>query len=207
MKHPLLSLGLAMIFVSLGYSAEAENPYKKSKVGDYYTFKMSTKISGVGTEGELTQTVSAKTDKEATILLSGKLLGQGMEVMIPVKEEKIDLTKPYDPAVATGNVPPGAKVDAVKQKEGTEKLTLGRNKDTMKAYATQWESYKMKMSNMGMDFEADLKVWHTKDANVPMVKMEMSSDVMGFKIEVTMELVETGNKPLEKAPEKAPEKK
>ena len=207
MRHPLVILGLVMICVSIGYSAEMENPYTKSKVGDYYTFKMATKIGGIATEGELTQTVTAKDDKVATISISGKLLVQGMEVMIPTKEEKIDLTKPYDPTRATGKLPEGTKVDVVKQKDGAEKLSLGKTKDTIKTYTTQWESYKMKMSNLGTDFEADLKVWQTKDVNVPMVKMEMSADVMGFKIEVAMELIDTGNKPVEKAVEKAPEKK
>ncbi|MSR52265.1 MAG: hypothetical protein EXS09_03120 [Gemmataceae bacterium] len=197
MKHVFFALGLAMVCFSSGYAQQEENPYKKSKVGDYYTFKMTTKIAGIATEGELTQTVTTKDDKEAIIAISGKLLVMGMDVMIPAKSEAIDLTKPYDPTKATGKLPEGTKVEVVKLKDGPEALTLGKTK-----YTTKWQTYKLKMSTMGMDFEADLKVWQTKDANVPMVKMEMTSEVMGNKFEVIMELSETGNRPVEKVLEK-----
>jgi len=195
MKHAFFVLGLAMVCVSTGYTQEEENPYKKSKVGDYYTYKMTTKIAGIATEGTLTQTVTTKDDKEAIIAVSGKLLGMGMEVMIPAKNETIDLTKPYDPTRATGKLPEGTKVEVTKLKDGSDAFTLAK-----KMHTTKWQTYKMKMSNMGMDFEADLKVWQVRELNVPMVKMEMTSEVMGNKFEVLMELTETGNKPV--VPEK-----
>jgi hypothetical protein len=203
-----LSAVLAGLAVTFGFpavsAAQDDNPYKKAKVGDFFTYKMTTKIAGISTEGTMTQSVVAiaADGKEATIALSGKLLVNGQEAVIPPKNETIDLTKHYDPTKASGQLPPGAEVKVEKVKDGTENLTLAKTK-----YAANWQTYKMNMKYMGNDFTADLKVWQVKDSNIPMVKMEMSSDVMGSKVEVLMELTETGNKPVEKPPEKTPEKK
>jgi hypothetical protein len=112
---------------------------------------------------------------------------------IPAQEQKIDLSKPFDPTKA-GNLPAGTEVKVEKQKDGTEKVKVGG-----KEYDTKWETYKMKMKAMGMEFEADMKVWQTKSINIPMVKMEMTADVMGNKMEVAMELTESGNKEVEKS--------
>jgi predicted TIM-barrel fold metal-dependent hydrolase len=174
---PLLALAVAPF--ALGAD---ENPYKKAKVGDYSTFKMSTKVMGLNIEGTLTQTVTAKDDKEATIKTSGKV--NNMD--IPAQEQKIDLTKPFDPAKAASNLPAGAQIE--KLKEGTEKVKVGG-----KEYDTKWESYKMKLTAMGMTFEADMKVWQAKDLAIPMVKMEMTADVGGNKVETVMELESTGS--------------
>src|SRR5687768_11135382 len=81
-------------------AADDENPYKKAKVGDFATYKSSTKISGgLSAEGVLTQTIVAKDDKEATVKTSGKVLaGTGQEIPLPDQDHKIDLSKPFDPS-------------------------------------------------------------------------------------------------------------
>ena len=175
---------LALAVVPFALGADEENPYKKAKVGDYATYKMTTKVGGFNVEGNITQTVTAKDEKEVTVKTSGKV--QGMD--IPAQEQKIDLTKPFDPTKATGNLPPGADVKIERLKDGTEKVKLGE-----KTYDTKWETFKMKLKAQGMDFEADMKVWQAKDLAIPMVKMEMTADVMGNKMEVQMELTETGS--------------
>lgn len=184
MKARLFAVVLAFVAAPFAIAADEENPYKKAKVGDFATYKMTTKIAGLNIEGTVTQTVTAKDDKEATIETTANV--NGMEQ--PAQKQTIDLTKPFDVTKA-GNLPAGAQVKVEKLKDGTEKVKVGG-----KEYASKWETYKLKMSAMGMDFEADMKVWQSKDLNIPMVKMEMTAEVMGNKMEVAMELSETGNK-------------
>ncbi len=199
MKARLLAFALALVVAPLAVAAEEENPYKKTKVGDYASYKMTTKVAGLNIEGTVTQQVTAKSDKEVTIETTGKV--NGMD--IPAQKQTIDLTKPFDPTKA-GSVPAGAQVKVEKLKEGTEKVKVGG-----KEYATKWETYKMKMKAMGMEFEADMKVWQAKELKIPVVKMEMTADVMGQKMEVSMELTESGTKKPEekKSDEKSKDKK
>ena len=191
MKVRAFALAIAVLAAPLAYAADEENPYKKSKVGDFANYKMVTKVAGLNIEGTVMQQVIAKDDKEVTIETTGKV--NGMD--IPAQKQTIDLSKPFDPTKA-GNLPAGTDVKVEKLKDGTEKIKVGG-----KEYETKWETFKMKMKAMGMEFEADMKVWQTKSINIPMVKMEMSADVMGNKMEVAMELTESGNKEPEKKKE------
>ena len=63
-----------------------------------------------------------------------------------------------------------------------------------KEYDCTWETYKIKAKANGMEFEADGKVWQTKDLALLVVKMEMNTEVAGMKIEMAMELSESGSK-------------
>lgn len=184
MKARLLAAALALVCAPFAIAAEEENPYKKTRIGDYATYKMTTKVAGLNIEGTLTQTVIAKNDKEVTIKTAGKVNG----LDTPSQEQKIDLTKPFDPTKA-GNIPTGTEVNVEKLKDGTEKVKVGG-----KEYATKWETYKMNMKAKGMEFEGNMKVWQSKELSMPMVKMEMTAVVMGNKMEVAMELTETGSK-------------
>jgi hypothetical protein len=194
MNLRLFAAALALAAAPTAF-ADDENPYKKAKVGDFSTYKMTTKIGGLNVDGTITQEITAKDDKEATVKTSGKV--NGMD--IPANEVKIDLTKPYDPTKATGNLPPGANVQVEKLKDGKEKVKVAG-----KDYDATWETYKMKVNAMGMAFETEMKVWQAKELGIPMVKMEMTAEVGGQKMEVSMEMTETGNKPAEKT---TPEKK
>jgi len=194
MKARLLAAALALLCAPFAIAAEEENPYKKTKIGDYASYKMTTKVAGLNIEGTVKQIVTAKDDKEVTIKTEGKV--NGMD--IPAQEQKIDLTKPFDPTKA-GNLPAGTEVKVEKLKDGTEKVKVGG-----KEYETKWETYKMNMKAMGMEFEANMKVWQTKELNIPMVKMEMTADVMGNKMEVAMELTETGNEAPKKEDKEKP---
>jgi hypothetical protein len=193
MNLRLLAAALALAAAPVAFAADDENPYKKAKVGDFSTYKMTTKVAGANIEGTMTQEVTAKDDKEATVRTSGKVSGTD----IPPNDVKIDLTKPYDPTKATGPLPPGANVQVEKLKDGKEKIKVAG-----KEYDATWETYKMKVTQAGMSFEAEMKVWQSKEVAIPILKMEMNAEVQGQKMEVAMEMTETGNKPAGTTPEK-----
>jgi hypothetical protein len=171
-------------------AADEENPYKNTKVGDYATYKMSVKFAGTTLSGTSTQSVTAKSDKEATVKTTGNFEFMGMKQDIPAQEQKIDLTKPFDPTkVGGGGLPPGTDVKVEKGKDGKEKIKVAG-----KEYDCTWTMYKVSGSANGQAITADVKAWMSKDLPLAMVKMEMTADVAKMKMEMTMELTETGNK-------------
>jgi hypothetical protein len=183
MSARLIAVLALLSVVPFAVAADEENPYKKAKVGDYATYKVSTKFGGMNLEGTMTQKVSEKSDKEVTLKVSLKI--NGME--LPAQEQKIDLTKPFDPT-KTG-LPPGAEATVEKLKDGKEKVKAGG-----KEYETKWESYKIKAKTNGMEIEGQIKAWMAKDFLFQVVKMEMTSEVLGMKVEMEMELSESGSK-------------
>ena len=187
MKTRILAAMLALAVVPFAaFAADDENPYKKVKVGDYASYKMTVKVGGVAFDGTMTQTVSAKDDKEAVLKITSKVMG--ME--LPAQDQKIDLTKPYDPTKASaGSLPAGAEAKTEKLKSGEETIKVGG-----KEYKCKWETYKTTAKVQGQEMEMDMKVWQTKDFALNMVKTEISGTVSGQKIESTIELTETGSK-------------
>jgi hypothetical protein len=183
MKARLLAALLVVLAPVAARAAEEENPYKKVKVGEYATYKMSTKFGGQTIEATATQTVTAKDEKEATVKMTIK--ANGME--LPGQEVKIDLTKPYDPT-KTG-IPAGADVKVEKLKDGKEKIKAGG-----KEYDCKWESFKVTGKAMGLEIAAEVKVWQSKDLPLQMVKMESIAELAGQKVETVMELSESGSK-------------
>lgn len=185
MKTRFLAAVLALAVVPFAaFGADEENPYKKVKVGDYATYKMAIKVAGTAIEGTMTQTVTAKDDKEVTVKLTNKI--NGME--LPAQEQKIDLTKPYDPTKASA-LPNGAEAKIEKLKSGDETVKVGG-----KEYKCKWETYKMNVKVMGQEMEMDMKVWQSKDFALSMIKTEMSGSVGGQKLETVLELTEGGSK-------------
>ena len=166
----LLALVVAPV---LARSADDDNPFKNVKVGDYATYKTTTKGAASEVAGTITQSVTKKTDKEATVKTVTNF--NGMEM--PPQERTIDLTKPYDPTKASV-LTPGADVSVEKGKDGKEKVKVGG-----KEYEATWTTYTVKGKAGGMEITADVKAWMSKDVPLGMVKMEM-----------TMELTESGNK-------------
>jgi len=170
-------------------AADEENPFKNAKVGDYAVYTATTKFAGNNIDGTFTQTVTAKTDKEATIkgVIVINLGGKEQKVE---QEEKIDLTKPYDPSKSGGaSLPGGGELKAEKDKDGKEKLKVAG-----KEYDTTWTSYKIKVKVMNQEIPGDMKVWVAKDMPLGMVKMVVNLEFGGQKIEAATELKETGNK-------------
>lgn len=176
----LLSAGLLLAVVpNLARTAdpEIENPFKNVKKGDSATYKMSMKVAGQSLEGTITQTVKDKTEKEVTLVTSGKMAGRD----IPGNEQKIDLTKPFDPTKFQKQAA-GADIKTTKGKEGKEKIKIGD-----KEYDSNWTIYTVEGKANGIDIKADMKVWLAKDLPMGLAKMEMNTTVMGMKMEMTMQ--------------------
>jgi hypothetical protein len=183
MRARILALVVLISAAPIAAAADEENPYKKVKVGDYATYKMTSKVGGMTVEGTITQTVSAKSDKEATLKVTGNV--NGME--IPAQEQKIDLTKPYDASKAA--LPPGTEVKIEKLKDGKEKIKVAG-----KEYEAKWELFKVKAKTNDMEIEAEVKVWMAAEFKLLVLKLEMTAEVGGMKMDTQMELTESGSK-------------
>jgi len=121
----LLAAALAACLAPLAArAADDDNPYKNVKVGDYSTYKMNTKVGQIAVTGTITQTITAKTDKEATAKVTGTVTVNGTAMEIPAQEQKVDLTKPYDPTKVGGGLPAGTEAKVEKLKEGKEKVKV-----------------------------------------------------------------------------------
>ena len=153
MSTRLIAAALAVCLAPLAArAADDDNPYKNVKVGDFATYKMETKVANFTITGDITQTVTAKTEKEATVKATGKLNINGMMMDIPAAEQKIDLTKPYDPTKigGAGALPPGVDVAVEKGKEGKEKVKVAG-----KEYDATWTDYTVKA-------KVSTRVWSSK---------------------------------------------
>ena len=163
-----------------------DNPYKTAKVGDFATYAMTMKVGGFEVKGTITNTVTAKTEKEATLKVTGKM--NGMD--IPAQEQKIDLTKAFDPSkIGPGAGGKGADAKVEETGKGKEKLTIGQ-----KTFEATWTTMKVKTKTPVGDVEADVKVWMGKDVPLGMAKMEMTSKVGGMDMKMEMVQTESGNK-------------
>jgi hypothetical protein len=198
MKSRLIA-ALALAVGTIALAADEPNPYAKAKVGDYATYKTSTKVGGIALDGVLTQTVTAVSDKEVTIAVTGKVNNQEIPNGI---EYKIDLTKPFDPSKASGPPPPNTEMQVERVKEDKERVEKVKVGD--KSYDARVDTYKCKVKAGGQEFETRIKAWVVKDLPAPMAKFELAADVDMQRLEVSMDLTEIGNKPIEK---KEPEKK
>jgi hypothetical protein len=182
----VVALALASV---VARAADEENPYKNAKVGDFAVYTMDTKVAGIAVNGTITQKVTKKDEKEATVEVTGTLEFGGNKMDIPAQTQKIDLTKPFDPTKGA-NLPAGTDAKVEKGKEGKEKLKVNG-----KEYDCTWTTYTVKAKVMNQDIDADVKAWMAKDVPTGMVKMTMTADVGGQKMEMKMELKEAGNKP------------
>ena len=163
--------------------ADDENPYKNTKVGDYARYALKGKLGFLPLDGTVTQTVSEKSEKEATLKVV--LTAGGMDTPFP--DQKIDLTKPLDPT--RGFALPGfgnAKLE--KLKDGKEKVKVGK-----KEYDAEWITYKVKVMTKGVESEGDLKVWVTRDVPVALVKMDLTITLGKNDVKAAMELTEFGS--------------
>lgn len=174
----LFALGVA----PLAARADDEHPYKNAKVGDFVTYKMTVNVAGMNLDGTITQTVTAKTDKEVTVKASGKVGPQA----VPETEQKIDLTKPFDPTKGAVQGAADAKVE--KQKDGKETVKVGD-----KSYEATWTTYKVTAKANNMDVEADVKVWMAKGIPGGLLKMDTTSKFGQFEMKMSMTMDKSGN--------------
>src|SRR5205807_5392363 len=110
-------------------------------------------VAGQNIEGTVTQTITAKSEKETSLKVTGKI--NGMD--IPEQTQKIDLTKPFDPTKINSQAG-GPDVKVEKGKEGKEKLKVAG-----KEYDTTWTKYKVTGKANGLEIDSDMKVWMAKD--------------------------------------------
>jgi hypothetical protein len=165
------------------------NPYKNTKVGDTVTYKLNVKVgNGVTIPGTMTQTVIAKTDKEATLKVASSVNGMDLPAGPP---QIVDLTKPYDP---TKGMPPGFEGTVKKTKDGKEKVkVLGKD------YDSNWASYDLDGKIGAIDVKTNIKVWFSKDITLGLARLEMTTEMKGqnmepIKTETTIEPSEVGAK-------------
>ncbi len=182
MSRLLLALLVAAVAPFAVRAADEEHPYKNVKVGDFVTYKMTMKFAGMDIEGTMTQTVTAKSDKEVTVKASGKMGGMD----IPESEQKVDLTKPFDPTKMAS--PPGTDAKMEKGKDGKEKIKVGD-----KSYEATWTAYKMTAKAMGQEMTGDIKVWTAKDVPFGMAKLESTMTFAGNEMKMAMEMTESGS--------------
>jgi hypothetical protein len=180
MKSRLLLVALLFGFsTQVGRVAEeGENPFRKATVGEFVAYKMSTKIGDMAIDGTMKQSITAKTDKEVTVKTTGMLLGNAL----PAQEEKIDLTKAYDPVKAAITGKNKGKFE--KTSEGKEKVKLGE-----KTYECTWVKGKVVAEAAGLKIESDVQMWFSP--TIPLgglAKMEMKSNLA----DITMEFTESG---------------
>jgi hypothetical protein len=156
------------------------NPYKTAKVGDSATYKFTVKTGAINLEGDSTQTVTAKTEKDLTLKVVMNLKG-GLE---QTQSQTIDLSRPYDPTKAVPNLP-GSEVMVQKTGSGAEKVKAGS-----RSYDANWTSYKITGKAMGAPVESQSKVWTSKDVPLGVVKVEMTVSSSKPPTEITIELAD-----------------
>jgi len=184
-RLPFAAVFLALLPLAARAEEKGDNPFRNAKVGDWVEYKMVTNVGAFKADGTVKMTVTAKTDKEAT--LKGVATVNGTET--PAQETKIDLTKPYDP-LSAANLPKGADVKVEKTGMGKDKV-----KAMGKDYDCDWVKFKVNGKSQGVDLDGDAKVWMSKAAPLGgMVKMEMNAKVAGMDMKMTMELANSGSK-------------
>lgn len=170
--------------VLTGRAADADNPYKTSKVGDYARYAIKGKLGFLPLDGTVTQTVTEKSEKEATLKIV--LTAGGADTPFP--DQKIDLTQPLDPTKGFA-LPKLGSAKLEKLKDGKEKVKVGA-----KEYDAEWTTYKLKVTHKGIETEGDVKVWVAQEVPVKMVKMNLAITVDKNDIKIAAELNDFGSK-------------
>ncbi|HLX63042.1 MAG TPA: hypothetical protein VKX17_17360 [Planctomycetota bacterium] len=177
-----LSMAFAVVVLALSAFAGDENPFKDAKVGDWVEYKSSSEANGYKIESKLKETVSAKTDKEATVSVEMEMGGKKN----PPSEMKIDLTKGYD--LTTADTQPGAKAPKVEiTNQGDETIAAGG-----KEYKTHWIETKKTVAMGPASIEQNVKFWSSKD--VPLSGLVKMVTTMNNGGKMTMELTGSGRK-------------
>jgi len=183
------SVCLGILVIPLAVHAD-EHPYARVLVGDYATYTIKTKVAGIVVEGIVTQTVTAKTDKEVTVKITGKITFMENQQIIPPREQKIDLSKPFNPTKFYIPLPQGAELQVQKAREGWEKISIGD-----RSYYCTWTEYNIQAKALGTDLSSVVKVWICQDIPMGVVKMVMNAAPPNTnqKIETILELKAMGN--------------
>jgi hypothetical protein len=162
----------------IAHADDGDNPYKSAKKGDWVSYKMTTSFGAFKSEGTMKQLVTDKDEKSVTLKISMHLMGMDL----PAQEQKIDLTKKYDPN--TGSIPGAGNAKVEKLGSGKETVEVGGKK-----YECEWVKSKVTIDANGMKIESETKLWTSKSAPLSgLVKMESKLAQGG----TTMELTDSG---------------
>jgi len=179
MKPFLIAFILIIGLTSFARASGDYNPFKKVKEGDWVIFTMTMERGAFKSVGDIKTTVTSKSDKEVTISTIITLDGQKS---LP-REERIDLTKPYDPIWLLGLKDTGAKVE--KGDEAKEKVKIGTK---------EFDCTLIKSKTTSGIYIAHNKLWTSKDAPLGgMVKLEVLGE-RGAPANTCLEFKESGSK-------------
>ena len=160
-------------------AAGDDNPFLKVKEGDWVIFTMTMERGTFKSVGDIKTTVTSKFDKEVTISTIITLDGRKS---LPT-EERIDLTKPYDPIWLLGLKDTGAKVE--KGEEAKEKVKIGTK---------EFQCTLIKSKTTSGIYITHNKLWTSKDAPLGgMVKLEVLGE-RGAPANTWLEFKESGSK-------------
>mgnify|MGYP005839715031 CR=1 FL=1 len=188
-RQSALRVSLCMLAALIPWDLRAdEHPYAHVRVGDYSTYTIRMKVAGFNIDGTATQTITAKRDQEVTVRTTGQIRFMGNSQILPPREQKIDLSKPFDPTAFHPRFPQGAELQVQKLQEGREKITIGD-----KSYDCTWTEYRIQAKSFGKILNSNVKVWMCRDVPMGMVKMVMKVSQRDQTMETIMELKESGN--------------
>ncbi len=158
------------------------HPLKDARVGDFATYGMTIKIKDHFIYGCMSQTITAKTDKDITIETAMSI--NNNPCSSSCSKHTIDFTKPFDPTAQHSTPEVGTRF--VKGKTGTEKLDLAG-----KEYEADWTGYRVAKKNDVREYEQDLTIWRAK--SVPGFYAKIEVNCLDGTV-ATYELTETGRK-------------
>lgn len=174
MKSLLALSAMALGLVSVA-RAEDDNPFKKANTGDWVEFDVESTAQNVKLTGKLKLTVTAKTEKEATLRTSIILEGQKEPAFS--QDTKVPLDKPFDVLSASG-LPGAADAKAEKLDQKMEKIKVAG-----KEMECTMTTIKLTAKVMGQDFESQVKVWTNKEIPLTsLAKMEVRSTLADMKM-------------------------
>src|SRR5262245_37365354 len=167
----VLAIGLAPL---VARAEDKENPFKNAKKGDWVSYKTKAQFGDFKSEGTMKQTVTDKDDKSVTLKIATNFMGMDL----PAQEQKIDLTKPFDPS---SSAVPGGKAKVEKMESGKETIEVDGKK-----YECEWVKSKVTVEANGMKIESESKVWMSKQAPLSgMVKMESKLQQGSMTVELS----------------------
>jgi hypothetical protein len=152
-----------------------DHPFKKSRVGDWVAYRMTSPTVG----GTTKMTIIAKDDKEVTYEVTSTFSFMGNETVAPVQKIKVDLTKSYDPIIAANLARTGTRIE--KEGEGTERIKVGD-----KEFDTKWTKTRSTTTVNEITVVTEHKMWFAKDVPLSgLVRMDTTAGGMTMKLELT----------------------
>ena len=136
--------------VMMGTAAE-ENPFIRSKVGDWIEHTGTSKHSGKEHALTIKQTILKKTDTEAVVEVTW-ILRPNMKT---VSQFTVDLSKKFDPCTAGIR---DAKLEVKEIDKGDETVTVGG-----KTLKTHWVQYEVKGTVSGYERNGKQKFWYSPE--------------------------------------------